>query len=164
MWRRFCFTLKGDDLTILQGNNFTWWRATASQGVVRNLVSVFGYANALTAFKDLVFDGSEGVDWVDFFNAKLDSKRIGVKYDKTIVINSGNASGVIRHFNRWHPMNANIEYDDEETSGTVTTNPYSVDSKPGMGDYYVVDMFKAVGTTTDTLSFGCEAKLYWHEK
>lgn len=164
MWRRICFTLKDDFLYSQAGNNFTWWRATATQGITRNLTSIYAHVPAFLAFKDLVFDGQEGYDWVDMFNAKLDAKRISIKYDKTSVINAGNSNGVIRNTRRWHSMNANIEYSDEEQGGLLTTGPFSVSSKVGMGDYYVVDMFKAVGTAADTLSLGIQSKIYWHEK
>ncbi|QCS37563.1 capsid protein [Tortoise genomovirus 9] len=164
MWRRICFTLKGDDLTAYVGSNFTWWRATATQGITRNLTSIYAHIPALNAFRDLVFDGQEGFDWADAFTAKLDTKRIGVKYDKTITLNAGNSNGQIRSMQRWHTMNHNLEYSDEEQGGILTTGPYSVSSKVGMGDYYVVDMFRGVGTATDTLSFGVQSKIYWHEK
>lgn len=164
MWRRICFKLKGDDLTNFVGNNFTWWRATDTQGVVRNLTSAYANNPSLAALKQYVFEGYEQYDWVDMFNAKTDTKRIDVAYDKTRTFNAGNASGVIRNMRLWHPMNKNIEYRDEEQAGTQVTSPYSVDSKAGMGDYYVVDFFKGVGTASDLLSLSIEAKLYWHEK
>lgn len=164
MWRRICFTIKGDGLTSLTGNNFTWWRATGGQGVVRNLTNLFANTNALNAFKNQVFEGSEQYDWANIFNAKLDTKRISVKYDRTRTFSSGNASGIIRNIKMWHPMNHNIVYDDDEIAGSVVTTPYSTDAKPGMGDYYVVDMFQGVGAFTDQLRLSIEAKLYWHEK
>lgn len=164
MWRRICFKFKGDDLTAYVDHNFTWWRATATQGVVRNLTSAYASPSALGAIKQFVFEGTEQYDWVDMFNAKTDSKRISVCYDRTKTFNAGNATGVIRNMKLWHPMNKNIEYDDEEDAGEVVTQPYSVKSKSGMGDYYVIDFFKGIGTATDLLSLSIEAKLYWHEK
>lgn len=164
MWRRICFKFKGDDLNAYVDHNFTWWRATATQGVVRNLTSAYASPSALSALKNWIFEGTEQYDWVDMFNAKTDPKRISVCYDKCRTFNAGNASGVIRNMRIWHPMNKNIEYNDEEDAGDNVTQPYSVTSKAGMGDYYIVDFFRGIGTANDLLSLSIEAKLYWHEK
>lgn len=164
MWRRICFKFKGDDLNAYVDHNFTWWRATSTQGVVRNLTSAYASPSALAALKLWIFEGSEGFDWVDMFNAKTDPKRISVCYDKCRTFNAGNASGVIRNMRMWHPMNKNLTYNDDESAQEQVTQPYSVTSKDGMGDFYVVDFFRGIGTATDLLSLSIEAKLYWHEK
>lgn len=164
MWRRVCFTLKGDALTGLVGNNFTWWRATSNQGVVRNVTNIYASTNALNALKNCIFAGAEQYDWANVFNAKLDTERISVKYDKTRTFSSGNANGIIRNMRMWFPMNHNIVYDDDEIAGSVVTTPYSTTAKPGMGDYYIVDFIQGVGTNTDRMNFSIEGKLYWHEK
>jgi hypothetical protein len=63
-------------------------------------------------------------------------------------------------------MNKNIYYEDDESGSTMNTNPFSVESNRGMGDYYIVDIFRAnPGTTaTDTLDFECNGTYFWHEK
>jgi len=164
MWRRVCFTYRGGNLVSLNGNNFTWWRATDTQGVVRNLTNIYAYPAALNELKNRMYEGTEQFDWVDLFNAKLDRTQIDVKYDKTITFGSGNSQGILRNLKRWHPMNKNLVYADEEDANILTTSPYTVDSNQGMGDYYVVDLIRGVGTGSDLLSFSSNAQLYWHEK
>lgn len=164
LWRRIVFTMKGDDLYLLAGNNFTWWRATPANGVVRNIQNAYSETTVLNTLLDRMFDGSEHVDWSDVFNAKTDRKRINVMYDKTIPINSGNTQGTIRNYNRWHGMNKNLEYEDEEYGNVEVTSPFSTKANRGMGDCYVVDIFIGAGTASDKLRFSVESKLYWHEK
>lgn len=164
LWRRILFTLKGDELNLFTGHNFTWWRATPENGIVRSINNVYSEVTALGPLLDLIFDGAEHVDWSDVFNAKTDQKRISVMYDKTIPINAGNGQGTIRNVKRWHGMNKNLEYEDDEYGNVEVTSPYSTKSNRGMGDCYVVDFFIGAGTASDKLRFSVESKLYWHEK
>jgi len=48
----------------------------------------------------------------------------------------------------------------------MTDSAVSVDGKAGMGNYYVVDIFRKHGVNDDqsTLTFTPEATFYWHEK
>lgn len=163
-WRRVCFTLKGTVLTATDASGYRFSLLTSS-GMVRVVNSVEGN-NAGATILNTIFDGSNGLDWINIFNAKLDSDVISVKYDKTRIIQSGNASGVLRNYNLWHPMNKNLHFNDEESGDGQITNRYSAFGKKGMGDYYVVDFIKA-GTgagASDLMSFEPEATLYWHEK
>lgn len=112
--------------------------------------------------------GTFSRDWSDFMTAKVDNRRVDLKYDKVITINPGSSGGVTRHFTRWHGMNKNLVYDDDEFGGDEVTSSYSVTDKRGMGDCYVVDIFqsgagRAEGTNSQ-LYFRPEATLYWHEK
>lgn len=163
-WRRICFTLKGDDLTTFQAANFTWWRAQAN-GVVRSVQNVAGLSGGETLI-DMLFKGTQSTDWSSYFTAKVDTARVSLKYDRTRIMQSGNSSGFMRNVSLWHPMNKNIRYDDDESGGKYTGNAYSVDSKVGMGDYYVIDIISAGtgATSSDRMSFDPEATLYWHEK
>jgi len=63
-------------------------------------------------------------------------------------------------------MNKTLVYNDEERGDTEESAYYSVGSKAGMGDYYVVDIFRPrVGSTTSNqLLFSPNTTLYWHEK
>jgi len=95
----------------------------------------------------------------------VDTTRVDLKFDRKRMIRSGNAQAVKRTLKHWHPMNKNLVYDDEEVGNSEGTFANSVRDKRGMGDYYVLDMFKSVGpTTTGILSFSAESCLYWHEK
>lgn len=63
-------------------------------------------------------------------------------------------------------MNKNLVYDDDE-SGEQEQGAYtSVDSKAGMGDYYVLDLVQSGtgGSTSDLFLITANSTLYWHEK
>lgn len=166
-WRRICFTYKGSTTAsgFLPTPTSSYYPALeTSNGVVR-LVNGLTEAQQ-TAFFVLLFQGSQNNDWTDPLTAKLDSERISVKYDKVCTVASGNEQGVIRRYNRWHPMRHNLMYDDDESGGTTAPRGFSVQSKVGMGDYWVIDIIKPrTGSTgSNQLLFNCESTLYWHEK
>lgn len=165
-WRRICFTYK-DPVQVGAALNFFSPTAKGMQRMLYNVTSNKSEDNAaLGQMISTIFRGVEGNDWNNYMTAPLDEKRITVKYDKTTHIASGNDSGVVRKYKRWHPMNKNLVYDDYENGGTRRSDYYSVASKAGMGDYYVIDMFLAGlgSTSTDLLNFNPVATLYWHEK
>lgn len=166
-WRRICFTLRGEFLTGAVSTGYRLDTLTGN-GNVRLLNSWGnGFTDAhLASLADILFKGTQLTDWTDPFTAPVDTKRVGLKYDRTRIIQSGNEQGVLRKFKIWHPMNKNLVYADEENGDDEITNKYSVDAKPGMGDYFVVDIIKAGlgGTTTDRMAFTPQASLYWHEK
>jgi len=161
-WRRVCFTMKGD--AIVGGNSdpttSEFFRIT-SNGMVR-LVHQDPDASTI----ERLFRGQQTQDWDNPLQAPIDTRNVTLKYDKVRTIQSGNGVGVTRYYNLWHPMNKNILYEDEESGDAMFTSPLSVESKAGMGDYYVVDFFvqNPGGTTADTLQFQPNATFYWHEK
>lgn len=166
-WRRVCFAVKGGQ--TLGGNlpNPTTAYAPSletSSGYVRVINGITqSQQNNLFA---LLFQGALNADWADPLTAKVDSERVSLKYDKVCTIASGNEEGVIRKYNRWHPMRKNLMYDDDESGGGTGAVGYSVGSRSGMGDYWVIDIIKPrVGSnTTNQMLFNCESTLYWHEK
>lgn len=163
-WRRICFTYKGIVSQYPPRPSFAYGQET-SAGVVRTLNQPTGEVR--DNLMGLIFKGSRGVDWQSEMIAPLDTSRISVKYDKTITIASGNDDGVIRSYKRWHPMNKNIVFNDDEEGGDTTLdNSFSVSSKAGMGDYLIADfLIPRIGSTVDNqLSFGTTSTLYWHEK
>lgn len=166
-WRRICFALKGG--STANGNlpgastSFAPSQQT-SAGWVRTV-------NGLTQtqqnnFFALLFQGALNSDWNDPLTAKIDNERVSLKYDKVCTVASGNEEGVIRKYNRWHPMRKSLMYDDDESGGTTGASGYSVNSRIGMGDYWVVDIIKPrVGSVSaNQLLFNCESTLYWHER
>ena len=163
-WRRICFTMKGD---YLYKNNESSYNVNAltSNGYAR-VVNSFETSNLGANLLTLLFKGTEGADWNSRYSATVDNTRVSVKFDKTWLIQSGNDSGVLRQMNLWHPMNKNIHYDTEEVGDKTISTSWSVDSRQGMGDYYIVDLIRAGtgGTTSDFFTFQPEATLYWHEK
>ena len=91
----------------------------SSAGIVRPWVNSYINNNGTTQAGQWVdlFEGAGNVDWADVNSAKVDTRRIDLHYDKTITINSGNSSGVFRTYRRWHPMNKNLVYDDDQDGG-----------------------------------------------
>lgn len=166
-WRRMCFTYKGS-------NTLSGYIPAATSSFYPALETSNGYTRVIngltqaqqTTFFGLLFQGAQNADWADPLTAKLDSERLSVKYDKVCTIASGNEEGVIRRYNRWHPMRHNLMYDDDERGGQTGAGAYSVQSKIGMGDYWVIDIIKPrVGSVAaNQLLFNCESSLYWHEK
>lgn len=166
-WRRICFTLKGS--ATANGN-----LPAPSSTFTPSLFTSAGYVrvfNGLTQtqqnnFFALLFQGALNSDWSDPLTAKVDTERVALKYDKVCTVASGNEQGIIRKYNRWHPMRHNLMYDDDEVGGSVTTSGYSVNSKVGMGDYWIIDIIKPrVGSTSaNQILFNFESTLYWHEK
>ncbi|ASH99146.1 capsid protein [Giant panda associated gemycircularvirus] len=162
MWRRVCFTLKGDYLFNLSTSTALLFNETAPGGMRRSVTNWAG----IGSLPELIFRGTANVDWNDYYSAPLDTSRIKVMYDRVRTIAAGNEEGCTRTYKQWHSMNKNLVYDDEERGdGEVGAN-FSTQGRQGMGDYYVVDFFLARtgSTSSDQLSFNPEASLYWHEK
>ena len=161
-WRRICFTVKG---TAIKGASTTVRALTAetAPGGVRRVLAPW---QTDVTVPNLVFRGAASVDWNDALTAPLDTTRITVRYDRTVTIASGNEEGSNRVYKRWHPMNKNLVYDDDENGDGETSSGYSTTGKAGMGDYYVYDIFvpRYGGAASSQLMFTPESSLYWHEK
>jgi len=164
-WRRICFTLKGTAINTVINSSSQSTVLQTSQGYVRVVNTVFGNTQ-VGAIQSLLFRGAAGVDWSNIMTAPTDTTNVSIKYDKTVTICSGNEDGMIRNYRRWHPMNKNLVYADDEQGGGETFNAFSTTGKPGMGDYYVIDVFqpRTGGTSSSVLRFEPTATLYWHEK
>lgn len=165
-WRRICFCFRNTALLlpgvvpyVENSNGFGRYMYNLSSGSTTDNAA----ASALSGF---LFKGVIAVDWNSQLTAPVDTSRVDLKYDKTFTIQSGNSLGVLKTYKLWHPMNKNLTYDDDEQAGGMNTSYYSVTDKRGMGDYYIVDfIYPTFGSaTTDTLYFGPQATLYWHEK
>lgn len=172
--RRICFTYKGDNPFLSQ--------ATADTATVQSVApfietsngmqrlwlnaSVNNQPNTQNERNGVIFKGAQGVDWNDAITAPLDTARITVRYDVTRTIKSGNNNGTVMERKLWHGMNKNLVYDDDESGQFETTKFTSVESKAGMGDYYVYDIVQPGigGTSSDLVAITSSATLYWHEK
>lgn len=166
-WRRVCFRMKGDDLQVFvtsQSRLDYLEKGASGSGVMRPATNWYYEPTLAAKMTNIIFQGTEGFDWADPFLAKLDSNRINIEYDKTMSLQSGNDSGFIRTFHRWHGMNKNLYYDDDERGSETVNNPYSTDGIKGMGDYYVVDFFKSNGSPDSQVAIRYNSTLYWHEK
>lgn len=159
-WRRICFTSK-DDFGQTDPDTATFFRQTSS-GMVR-MVSALSTGIYL---QSELFEGERNQDWLSVFTAPLSRKNFSIKYDKTRIIRSTNNSGTIREYKLWHPMESNLAYREEQQGETMTESAVSVTGRVGMGNYYVIDMFRKHGNNDDqsTLTFTPEATFFWHEK
>jgi len=174
-WRRIAFTMKGTDFftegmePTAQGSPYfadiqSGPNTGFNFGMVRPWMTVNPDAAPLFAGK--IFRGVNGLDWGSVLDAKLDQTRITVKYDKTRIIRSGNDAGTIKVFKLWHPMNSNLTYDDDEVADEMNPSYISTTGKMGMGDYWIVDMFRPLlgSGAADEIAISSETTLYWHEK
>nr|USZ80640.1 capsid protein [Tick-associated genomovirus 2] len=170
--RRICFTSR--DETFRAGDRDTaplnplLPYVDTSQGKERLWLNanINNAPNTLSLYQTLMFKGTVNVDWNDLIVAPLDTGRITVKFDKTWTIQSGNGTGVVRERKLWHPMNKSLVYDDDEIGDAENPAFFSTDSRAGMGDYYVVDIFQG-GTgvgASDLLQVSANSTMYWHER
>jgi hypothetical protein len=162
-WRRIVFTSKSLGTDLASTPSFSIYNET-SLGMVRTLNIPTGGNRIL--LETLLFKGQVNQDWNDQLIAPVDRSRVTVMYDKTVTIAAGNESGSIRKFRRYHAINKTLVYDDDENGDTEVGNFLSVSSKAGMGDMFVVDIFRPrVGSTSSNqLLFQPNSTLYWHER
>lgn len=122
--------------------------------------------NTMAAWYNLLFKGERNKDWTDVLTAVVDTSRVDLKSDRSVTIKSGNASGTVRDFKLYYPMNKNIVYDDDESGDATIPSYQSVQDKRGMGDFYILDFFYTGtgGTTNDLLQLTSTSTMYWHEK
>lgn len=171
--RRICFALRGlgafntinSQDTPVQGFGSS---IDTSNGMERLWFNqaVNAMSNTTTAQLSVLFKGAQGSDWNDVIVAPVDTARVDMKYDKTWLIKSPNEAGAIADRKLWHPMNKNLVFDDDETGESMTSSYLSVDSKQGMGDYYILDLFQpGLGaSTSDLINISANSTLYWHER
>jgi len=176
VWRRICFTTK-DDLFLNKVNgdatpNVTYSpffdSTTNNIGMTRHWFNqqVNNTPNTISTFNGSIFQGEQDKDWNNILNAKTDSTRITTMSDVSISLHTGNANGYFKTHKRWYGMNKNLVYDDDENGAAEITRYTTTQAKPGMGDYYILDIFVPGlgGTAADLLTVDSQATLYWHEK
>ena len=167
-WRRIVFRMKG--IRFFQaGQDETEDRLlylrNGSDGYGR-LVTDWSETSAVSTVNAFVFKGRQGDDWTSPNEAHVDTQRVSVMYDKTVHIRTGNDSGVTRIYRRWHPVNKNLVYNDDEAGSTEETSHFSTEGKRGCGDVYVMDLFTCseFAPNTARMNFKPQAALYWHER
>jgi len=168
-WRRICFRTKRDMTQVLGTTSNSGYYTPSSDGSARRTVSTLpGNRNAgqQYALYELLFQGQNATDWVDPMVAKIDTARITIVSDTIKTLSSGNDSGIIRKFKRWYPMHKTLVYNGDESGSGIISSDFSTADPPGMGDFYVVDLFRArYGAPANAvLTFSPQATLYWHEK
>lgn len=174
-WRRLVFTLKGAPPGFADPTDIprTIYENTDAQGNIEyqrvNTALPFPLVADVYAF---VFRGfginnvsATPQDWIDPITAPVNTSRITLMHDRVTSISSGNDTGVVRTYPRWHPVRKTLCYGDNEIGGAMNPSRVSTTAKPGCGDVYVMDII--VGNSedsTDALSFLPTSTLYWHEK
>ncbi|WGD01158.1 MAG: capsid protein [Genomoviridae sp.] len=171
-WRRIVFTHKGplplgeqyegprvySTITDVVGRD-TYYR-TLSPLPALSKTQIVEYL-----FRGQGNDNSGIADWTDITTAPMDTTRIKVLHDKVTHIQSGNESGVMRTTTRWHNVRKNIVYGDEEIGGQVLSSAMSTNSRPGIGDVYIFDIFTSLSNdAADSMAFVPTATVYWHER
>ncbi len=162
-WRRVVFATKAlrDQIPGLVSDIET------SAGWSRAVVNLSGDSAApvRNQLEGFLFEGSGGQDWWSVYTAKIDRKRVNLLYDKTRMLQSHNDVAHYHSHNQWIPINKNLVYDDAEVGSDESSLRYSVTSRMGFGDVYVLDLFEcASGNSADLLQFEPQATSYWHEK
>jgi hypothetical protein len=171
LWRRICFKFKATTLVTdsTTGLEYALWQET-SAGYVRALTQLLPSINPTLQLwqqlVDIIFKGQVNVDWSELMTAKTDNSRAEIVYDKTVRLTTGNDVGKMLDVKRWHPMNKNLIYNDDEQGGGKGTPYLSSVNRKSMGDYYIIDIFDTgtTGDADDTLTFTPQATLYWHER
>lgn len=115
---------------------------------------------------DFIFKGTGGVDWGDPMRAPIDRSRINLHSDSFRRFSSGNDVSNPRLCRHYTKINRSVVYDDEENGVDVTPSPFSVDSKPGIGNIFVADLFHcpAPSISDSQLEVSSSSTYYWHEK
>lgn len=176
VWRRICYTTKDDifltsvagDTAPTQSHRVYFDDQSDNRGMERLWfnASVNSTPNTLGVFLGIIFQGEQGKDWNNVLNAKTDSTRIRTWSDTQVPLHTGNQSGYFKTHKRWYPMDKNLVYADDESGAAEASSYITTAARPGMGDYYVLDLFVPGigGTATDLLTVDSQASLYWHEK
>lgn len=171
-YRRIVFRIKLGGFPVAETSPLTtpvdYYQDTNSVGMRRLLYNYIGGStpNTTSNIQSYLFKGRGGLDWNEMIVAPIDTAQVDLMYDKTFTLKSGNNLGTVREFKFWHGCNKNLVFDDDEDGAEMDPSYYSVRSKPGMGDLYVVDLFSGGAGlgNNDIVSFNTTATLYWHEK
>lgn len=164
MWRRVCFTMKGDKINEQATATVPLGLEVSPNGWTRTITQANGspLGDRIT---DTIFTGTEGIDWSDVFSAKVDTTSVTIKHDTTKILRGGNGETRFHINKMWHPMNANFHYDTKENGDESSDSVWHTDAQPGMGDYYIVDFIQASSNNAaHTLAINYEGCLYWHER
>jgi len=169
-WRRIVFQYKGD--LPISTDALTYYKIAQGDGSnYQRVNTALPFSDAAEMYQ-IMFRGlglnavsAVPLDWIDPITAPVDTLRIKVMYDHVTRIASGNDAGVVRTYKRWHPMNENLHYNDKEFGGLQSSQPYAVETRIGMGNCFVMDLFVGNSENSgDNLDFLPTSTLYWHEK
>jgi len=171
-WRRIVFSWKGPLPIAGSYGDYSYMPITTGnrERLQRSAVALpFPMVADLYAFlfRGLGINNASVVpqDWIDPVTAPVDTENVRIMYDKVHRITSGNEVGIVNTYRMWHPINKYIKYADQEVGGELSTSPFSVGSRVGLGDVYIVDIIVSnSGASEDFLDWLPTTTCYWHEK
>lgn len=177
-WRRIVFQCHAPDIRQSFGDTSggvdgRLARALGTEGYTRAAYDFSANTTAYDALFRQLFQGQQGVDWSDIFNAAINRRRVRLIADKIRNIQSGNGGPHWGGARDYFPINRRIVYNQKENGNEKEGNSlgefnsnFSWFSAPhaGGGDVYVVDLFAcASGVDSDTMEFLSHGTYYWHE-
>lgn len=140
-WRRIVFMFKGSDIAGVENNNPSdsalFRQISGSTDPLRNggmvrLVTPIPTSVELSLV-DLVFKGTEGIDWPNPLVAAVDKRRVDVTYDKCRILRSNNDFGNSGKLKLWHPIRGNILYGGDENEMCGYLHRFQMRSKEAKG-------------------------------
>lgn len=162
-WRRIVISCKGLSHHVATDDNVAF---NGTNGYMRTVRGFAGQQSYEAELNKIVFQGEKGLDWLTEMVAPINTAAVTLHSDKTRTMRSGNAVGTMQTFKMWTPINKLLVYADKESGGDLIPSRWSVDDKPGMGDIYILDYFRASlsAGAGDILDWRPNATLYWHER
>lgn len=112
-----------------------------------------------------LFEGTPTTDQSTYFTAKADRTRARIISDQTHILRNGNDVAYEKDYRKYYSFERNLVYDDDENGATETTSGWAADSRSGMGDVFIWDIFIDIGAPEGAaLTVRSHSTLYWHEK
>lgn len=169
--RRIVFSYKAPVAQNASAMSTLGAQATAeatSRRVFRDLSgeTAGSYKDTVTFTEQILFRGQQNTDWINPFTAPIDRSRVNLHSDKRLTLGSGNDAARPRITKRYDVINKTLVYDDDENGLTIVPSALSVQTKRGIGNIYVYDMFHCPvpESSATSLRVGSTQTLYWHEK
>ena len=150
-WRRIVFEAKS-------------LRVEAAHGLTSSGYRRFTAPFGDVAILNILFEGSGAGDSTRLIHGKIDTQRVKLHYDRKVVLRSGNDGIHYRQYKHYFPFNSNMYYADDENLDSMVSNNWCSDTRKGMGNIFILDMFRCCAPGTNELAWSPSATAYWHEK
>ena len=183
LWRRIVVTMKTPlwnefpSLTVQRQVPLVGGRSSGQVRTMYNIGSTpDGETEVAKAVYDVLFEGTQEVDWHNVFNAKIDKRFVRTISDKVTTIQSGNDEAIYRNYKKWYPVNGNMHYNEKEEGDKIkddmdvatlenAKSKFSADGITGVGDLWVFDFFTCASrVASDELRFQPNGTFFWHER
>lgn len=163
-WRRVVFCIKNKDLLITGPSGAQNTFIFASNGYNRVFNNQTGAATQ--NIWNVIFEGTQGNDWVDPITAKTDRQLVTVLSDSITQITPQTNTAGLRTFKRYYPFEKSLTYYDDENGISENSSGWASPTNANMGDCFIYDYIRpAVYSTGSTaMRVFIEGTYYWHEK